>query len=286
VFVNDLGRVSQQVQSNSPGGTLNASLYDIFKRDYPLTSLHRALAALPAMCEPNLRPVFITTNYDTMMEQALAAAKQPFDVIYYRAPGPSSPSWLFHWKNALAYYDTPEAERDDMIDDLVNIDRPITDLTNYLDLPLGGKGRNDDPALDNSTRARTLVVKIHGTVSPKGWEESSFIITPDDYVQFFRLVSLDTPLPRTLVDRLLRTHFLFLGYGLGDWNILAICQKIWEQRQVSQFYNWAVQWRPSDDDVRRWSRTGQSSNIEVFDQDVTAYAKALASRMPQNPLQQ
>ncbi len=281
-FIDDLGKVSQHAQAQDPGA-LNGTLHDIFSRDYPLTHLHKTLAALPSRCPFNRRPVFITTNYDTMMEQALAAANEPFDILYYRTPGPSNPVWLYHWKNAHHYYQQPYSERADTPQEPIDHELPIPDLANYSDLPLGNNKRTDSDELEDKDRARTLIVKIHGTVSPKGREHSTFILTPDDYIQFLRLVSLRTPLPTTLFSRLLETHFLFLGYGLGDWNILAICQNLWSQRTSPNFNNWAVQFKPTDADVARWNSTGPAGRISVFDQNVTDYAKALDAKFAPAP---
>lgn len=270
---NDLGKVAQQIQSRgkSKSAQLTKKLFDIFSRDYPTTSLHKVLAHAASTCTGDWRPIFVTTNYDTMMEQALADIDVPFDVVYYRVPGPAAQEIpLYHWKNADKFYKLNAAAR--LIEGPKQVDHeiPINVAEGYSALPLGTRA--------DTRPARTLVVKIHGTVSPKGWEKSSFIISADDYIQFLRLVSVNTPLPAELVKRLIETHFLFLGYGLSDWNILAICQGLWSKQDVGNYTNSAIQYEPPPEDERRWA--SQEGEIELFDQDVSDYARKLAAKLP------
>jgi hypothetical protein len=278
----DLEKVTQQVQSKNKDSPkrLTQHLHGIFSRDFQPTDLHKTLAHCAKVSRFNTRPVFITTNYDTMMEQALASLDEPFDVLYYRPPGPRRPVWLYHWQHAHLFYKLDAANRAITKPGTAQCEIPIPDIPSYLDLPLGSSAPRNDPALTDATRARSLVVKFHGTVSPLGWERSSFVISPDDYIDFLRLVSLRSPLPSVLERRLIETHFLFLGYGLGDWNILAICHNLWNQREVENYSNYAVQRNPSPEDERRWATSGAEA-IELLDSDATAYSTALKAKLPQ-----
>jgi len=276
-YVTNLSAITQHVQSSSQTkqAHLKKELHKIFGREYPVTELHQALAQCAAKCKENRRPIFITTNYDSMVEQALADANEPFDVIYYRDQGSKSlsPVWLYHWKNAHEYFQKSGDERDEFAGKLTDHECPVTDFSIYDELPLG-----DQTRIGGGEKARSLVVKMHGSVSPIRPEDSSFVISDDDYIRFIRSVSVGSPLPTVLVDRLKECHFLFLGYGLGDWNILAICQSIWSQRQNSSYWTSAVQYAPSKDDELRWNNQ-EIEDIELFDKDVSDYGRELANEL-------
>ncbi|BCX47460.1 sir2 family NAD-dependent protein deacetylase [Haloferula helveola] len=270
----DLAQVCQHIQTSARGKlNLPLELQRIFERDYAPTLVHDVLAKLPSKSERNRGSIFITTNYDTVMESALAAAGEPFDVVYYRAPTVANPVWLYHWRNAHEYY---EARRLKTPAGVMRDETPITALAEYDGLPIGSDQQRGYPSIEPEDKARTLVVKIHGTVSPDGFESSSFVISQNDYIQFLRTVSTKTPFPTTLEDRLKEVHFLFVGYGLGDWNILAICQNLWARRGVPNLYNWAIQKDPSQADIDRWeSASDGSATIDLFNQDGAEYAKQL-----------
>jgi hypothetical protein len=80
----DLVRVSQWVTVTLDNGALYAELHDIFDRDYLPTAMHRILAKIPTFVEREKRPeypLFITTNYDDALEEALTEAGVEFDLL-------------------------------------------------------------------------------------------------------------------------------------------------------------------------------------------------------------
>ncbi len=101
----DLARVAQHAEYHS-GYNFRSDMHDLFSKDYPVTAMHKTLAALPGVAAEGDRnpPIFITTNYDVVLEKALGATDHPFDVIYYRAPQGRITTCLHHWRNAHRYY--------------------------------------------------------------------------------------------------------------------------------------------------------------------------------------
>jgi hypothetical protein len=83
----DLLRVSQYVDAILGEGQLYRYLHSVFDADYPPTSLHRFLARTPALLRERRQPqlLVLTTNYDDLVERALADAGESFDVIWYEA---------------------------------------------------------------------------------------------------------------------------------------------------------------------------------------------------------
>lgn len=87
----DLTRVAQWVLEMGGSGDLFNALHQLFNRNYPPTHLHRFLAALPALLvsrhyAPRYQ-LIVTTNYDDLLEQAFAAAGEPFDLVTYVSDG-------------------------------------------------------------------------------------------------------------------------------------------------------------------------------------------------------
>ena len=93
-----------------------------------------------------------------------------------------------------------------------------------------GTGRPDEPprpidvpntyATELSLERRTILLKLHGAVDPlpeREWE--SFVITEDDYIDYLGRSELTAVVPVALAARLRRSHFLFLGYEMADWNL-------------------------------------------------------------------
>ena len=89
----ELTRVAQWVSEMGGSGDLFNSLHELFDRDYPPTALHRFLAALPGLLAGRSsalqHQLIVTTNYDDLLEQAFAAAGQPFDLVTYVSDGPA-----------------------------------------------------------------------------------------------------------------------------------------------------------------------------------------------------
>ena len=81
---------------------------------------------------------------------------------------------------------------------------------------------------DLSLDDRSVILKIHGAVdrsSPDG-EDDSFVITEDHYIDYLTRTDLANLVPITLAAKLRRSHFLFLGYSLRDWNLRVILHRI------------------------------------------------------------
>lgn len=273
----DLARVSQFADTMRPptATALQEALHNLFSQRYEPTDLHEVLAHIPSLVTTvNRKPIFITTNYDTVLEHALAERNEPFDVVYYREPPNADVPCYRHWKNAHKHFRGEEKS-------FSSTHTEITPLQSYADLPLGA----DEPLRPASDPkcARVVIVKIHGTVAPDAFDESGFVITSDHYVNFLRRVEVSNPLPKFLASRMIHCHFLFLGYGLQDVNILVICQNLWGQRTKKTLNNWAVKVNATEFDEKYWA-SEEHGKVTMFNCDLTAYAQALRAALPPDPL--
>jgi hypothetical protein len=276
----ELTRVAQHAAACG-NYNFRSDMHELFSREYPVTSMHKTMAALPGVAEggSHTPPIFITTNYDTVLEHALGMAGHPFDVIYYLEPQGRNSVCMRHWRNAHKYYQALHAANapaaspvEATIEDLENAITDFTDYGSHGELRLRGPD------------ARTILVKFHGSVAPppRNYKFESLVLTQDDYISFLRCVPLESPLPSMLLKPMQERDFLFLGYGLGDWNILALCQNLWADRPGKYFRNWAVQKAPSQEEVDRWNNES-GNRVELLDMDLSDYAARWCQAMNITP---
>jgi hypothetical protein len=238
----DLLRVSQYVAVTQGMGALYQELHDVFDRAYGPNRLHGLLARLPAARRANgLSPggMVITTNYDDMLEVALAAAGEPYDVLSYIADGDDAGLFMHRTSEGAA---------------------AVVKIANeYRGLAL---------------RDRTVVVKLHGAVERNDPLQDSYVVTEDDYIEYLTRSDDSTLLPVTLSAAMSQSHFLFLGYSLRDWNLRVILHRIWT-RQRRAYHSWAVQLSPDALDSAFW----QDRKVEIRDVEIDVYVDGLIARL-------
>jgi hypothetical protein len=213
----DLLRVSQYVDAILGEGQLYRYLHAVFDADYPPSSLHRLLARLPALLRERGRPqlLILTTNYDDLIERALAAAGERFDVVWYEAKrGPLQGRFLHR---------LPDGE-------VVSIERP----NKYTGLALA---------------ERPVVLKLHGAIDRNDSKRDSYVVTEDSYIEYLAGRDVGEQIPFSLRERMADSHFLFLGYSMRDWNLRVILHRIWGA-QLLDLKSWAVQREPASPGAR------------------------------------
>ena len=71
----------------------------------------------------------------------------------------------------------------------------------------------------------TVIYKMHGTVDRRSkWD--NYVITEDDYVDFLSRMTGQTAVPALFMKAFRDRHFLFLGYGLRDWNLRVVLRNL------------------------------------------------------------
>jgi hypothetical protein len=239
----DLARLTQYVVAMAGRGTLYDELRQVFDADHTPTSVHRFFADLPRVLPQKGygidHQVIITTNYDDMMEQAFQDVGEPFDVIWYVADGRNRGKFMHR-------IDQGEV-------------RLIESIKEYQDIDL---------------KKRSLVLKIHGSMDRVDRKRDSYVITLNDYLEYLMRADITMLLPQELVDKLYESHFLFLGYGLRDWNLQVILHRMWGEQQLAT-KSWAVQARPDSVDQILWDKR----NVDIFSSDLVSYVAALDSHV-------
>jgi len=243
----DLVRVSQYIAVVSGTGPLYEELHKLFNADYPPTHLHQFFATLPAILRdkgyPSRYQLIVTTNYDDVMERALTAAGESFDVVTFAAEGEERGKfWHFPPGGEAILIEKPNEYRD------LSLDR------------------------------RTVILKIHGAVDRVNPERDSYVITEDDYIDYLTRTDISSLVPVTLAAKLRKSNFLFLGYGLRDWNLRVILHRIWGEQKLS-YKSWAIQLQPSVIDQQFWRKR----DVDILDIDLENYIAALSERVQALP---
>ena len=240
----DLVRVSEFVSLTAGPRPLYDELRQLFDGDYPPTDLHRFLAHLPSILRerhPEAPPyqLIVTTNYDDVLERAFREAGEPFDLVTYDAEGPYRGKFTHR-----PHQGQPTT---------------IHEPNSYSDL---------------TTSKRTVILKIHGAVDRENEDRDSYVITEDDYSDYLARTDVSALFPATLVRILRRSHCLFLGYSLRDWNLRVILNRIWgEERLRSQ--SWAIQLTTDRLDKLLWNRR----DVQIFEIPLEEYIATLRTRL-------
>jgi len=239
----DLARVSQYVATMQGSGPLYDELHARFEAAVEPGPLHRFLARMPALLRERgvSHHLIVSTNYDLGLERAFEDAGEELDIVAYVATG-THRGRFWH--------------------------RPPGQAPRPIDVP-------NTYATELSLERRTILLKLHGAVDPlpeREWE--SFVITEDDYIDYLGHSELSTVVPVSLAAKLRRSHFLFLGYDMADWNLRLILNRIWGERPVA-YRSWAVEDSPSPLAQAFWRRY----DVTPLDVDPKAYVELLERRL-------
>jgi hypothetical protein len=242
--VRDLLRVSQYVQAVTGGTVLYDELRVLFARKYASNELHRLLARMPSLVRgwrdqgyPSRFQLIVTTNYDDALEQAFVDAGEEFDLVSYLAQGEDRGKFVHRSPDGAS--------------------KTIEAPNQYREF-----------ALDE----RTTILKIHGAVDRDDRGRDSYVITEDHYIEYLAQTDISKLFPAKLMAAMTESHFLFLGYSLGDWNLRVILHRIWgDQPFEDKYTSWAIQKAPSRLEERLWRRR----NVEILDMDLKDYADVM-----------
>ena len=190
----DLLRVAQYYDGVAGRGGLDDELNAIFSRTYEPGDLHTYLTSFKS-------PLIVTTNYDTLLEEAFQRKGRTYNLVVYKMATP------------LAYVKRAGADQWESV---------------------------DPQRLSLDLQESPTIFKMHGSSIPGAPEEGSYVITEDDYIDFLARMSGQTAVPAIFGEPFRKSHFLFLGYGLRDWNLRVILHKIWKD-WPRKYASWAIQ---------------------------------------------
>jgi hypothetical protein len=245
-----LAEVSQYVFLAKGRNDLYRTLRRVLTSESPPSSVHRFLAGLPARLEGvGLQPryqLIVTTNYDDALERAFEEANEEYDLAVYMASGEHRGKFLH-----VPFDGEP---------------RLVAVPNEYVDFPIDEYGDLD----------RTVIVKNHGAVdnlrAPSAWKEN-YVITEDNYIDYLSRSPIETLIPFQILNKLRESHFLFLGYGMRDWSLRVILQRIWGGQRPDR--SWAIQRDPDALDREFWHESG----VDLHSMQLAAYVQALGDEL-------
>ena len=204
--------------------------------------------------------LIVTTNYDDLIERAFAAAGRDYDLVVDANDSAEVAASVLWWKAGA-----PEPE-------------PQLPGKLFIDI-----------------KKTTVIYKMHGTVDRKSkWD--NYVITEDDYVKFLSRMTGQNAVPAIFMKAFRDRHFLFLGYGLRDWNLRVVLrilrdnknippppgadaavtdeQEMAFQEQGGGPRSWAIQSRPLPLECQLWNARG----VNIYDVDINEFVRRLRER--------
>ena len=239
----DLLKTAQYVNTMNSRCLLEARVAEAIEAVEEPTSVHKLCAFLPGFLgqkgyqNPNL--LFVTTNYDRLLERAFDAVGLAYDLVTLVKDARSQARFALVKGHKVSFLNRKEKDPDFF-------------------------------------RERPVILKVHGSLAPCRDVADHFVITEDDYVDY--IVEFERLMPRSLWNKLERCQFLFLGYSLNDWIIRAVLRRLDAPRQNNTFRrgeSWAVQRNPSAFQQRFW----HEHSVHVISCSLSEYIPLLRKRL-------
>jgi hypothetical protein len=242
----DLARVASYFVHVAGRSVLRERLRDLLNNDYEPASVHTFLAR-----DVPPPPVIVVTNYDTLLEQAFRAARKPYDLVVYPADRKDFANAVLWWPHGAPQPQAVEANK-----------------------------------LDIDFSRTTAIFKMHGTIVREAAEWDNYVITEEDYVEFLSRLTTSSAIPSIFFPLFRERSFLFLGYGLRDWNLRVLLRNLSKhlasrgstgRADDEVLPSWAIQRRPSPLEQRLW----QSNFVNIFDCTLDDFVAKLQKRTTQ-----
>lgn len=167
--------------------------------------------------------LIVTTNYDDLIERAFTAAGRPFDTVVHLATAVGGEVvWTPHGGNS----------------------KELLSKDLYIDLT-----------------TVSVIYKIHGAIDRSPAKKDQYVITEDDYIDFLTRMTKNTAIPNIFADPFQNRPFLFLGYGLYDWNLRVVMNRIDKELRRPDIKSWAIETLSKPLEKTLWGHR----NVTVFD---------------------
>jgi SIR2-like domain len=192
--------------------------------------------------------LIVTTNYDDLAERAFIKSGKPYDLVVHPTDRKDVEASILWWPHKA--------------------EKPETVAPNKLFIDL---------------TKTTVIYKMHGTVHRITKEWDSYVITEEDYVDFLSRMTGQTAVPAQFMRHFRTRHFLFMGYGLNDWNLRVVLNNLRtvlpsdsetaaaETEEEEDLRSWAIQFRPSDLEVELWN----ARKVRIYDVDINEFVKRM-----------
>ena len=193
----------------------------------------------------------VTTNYDDLMERAFIEAGRPYDLVVHPTDQREVEGSVLWWAHGAS---EPEA---------------IAPNKLYIEL-----------------EDRTVIYKMHGSICRTSEKLESYVVTEEDYVDFLARMGGLHAVPAQFLHHFRKCHFLYLGYGLRDWNLRVMLRMLrmggagigkggagGEDDADQRLVSWAVQFRPSPIETELWG----TRSVKIFDVAIDDFVQGLVA---------
>ena len=228
--LDDLAKVASYYAIISGRRTLHERLHQVLNYEFTFGPLHTYLASVPSPL------LIVSTNYDTLIEQAFHAANKPYDLIIHPSERKDIANAVWWWPHGA-----PE---------------PSVIPPNELDIDLD---------------KTTVIYKMHGSIQRETDKWNSFVITEEDYVDFLSRMTTNAAVPSLFYEHFRTRSFLFLGYSLRDWNLRVVLRNLDrylarkrrenDEDEDELLPSWSIQRQPSELERKLWEKR----NVNIFD---------------------
>lgn len=231
---NELTRVAQFVALTKGSGPLIDELSALLATSSVPTPMHRFFASLAAVLRSRGLPhqLLVTTSYDLALERALLDAGEEFDVVSYIASGRDRGRFCH---------------------------REPSGATHVIELP-------NTYATELSLERRTVVLKLHGGLEPL----EGVVVTEDDYIGYLAHGDVANAIPVAVAAKLRRSHLLFLGYGMREWSLRLVLERMCAGEPLA-YRSWAVVPAARPLERQLW----RARDVDLLELPIDEYAEAL-----------
>ena len=262
---NDLAKVASYFVDTVARSALRARLRHIFAREYVPATIHTYLAKLARKSEQDIEKrekpgtplLIVTTNYDDLLERAFKAMGRPYDLVVYPTDSKDIAASVLWWRHGEP--------------------KPEAVLPNQLCIDL---------------KTTNVIYKMHGSIDQKQTSMDSYVITEEDYIEFLSRMTTQSAVPAQFMRYFRERHFLFLGYGLGDWNFRVLLRNLRnvlpadpvaqaahkdddahvdDDDDHEEVTSWAIQFQPSELEDALW----RARKVRIFDKNINEFVEGL-----------
>jgi hypothetical protein len=224
---------------------LQTLLREVFNVDAKTSDLHRCITSIDRL------RLIVTTNYDDLIENALEERWKRTNNDLYRP-------WIVVDKSTPGTVLLRQMGAKSLEVEAKNLSKKI---------------RDPEPAPGMPQLYRPILFKMHGSLDRQDQQRDCFLITEEDYVNY-----LGRPdggqIPPMLLQIMRDNSFLFLGYGLRDWNVRVILHKMKINRD-RKVQSWAIVKKAGLAEKRLWEAHG----VRIFEVDLQIFAEELQNHL-------
>jgi hypothetical protein len=218
----ELSMVAQYYHLAGGRSPLHSMLQSVFQFPQALGKVHEYLAEIAGVT-PLL---IVTTNYDDLIERAFKKAGRLYDLVIHITE-PKRNGEILWWEHGNP--------------------APTPTLAKNLIINLA---------------ETSVIYKMHGATDPTGGGQDNYVITEDDYIDFLVRLTKSSAIPKIFAEPFQKRHFLFLGYGLADWNLRVVLSRIVRERpRPDDIVSWAIEARPKALEQKLWDRR----KVNIYD---------------------